>query len=597
MIKNKVEILIVEDSLTQAEELKYILQENDFLVVHAICGEDALEKLNDFTPDIIISDIVMPGIDGYQFSKMVNANKHLKHIPIILLTSLSNPQDVMKGLECGADSFLVKPYDEDLLIERIHYFIKNAHLRKLNTDQSNLEIFFDHQTFNIQSSPRQILDVLLATYQNSLLINKQLLESNKELKLAQDKLTQMNSMLEQKVKVRTQELELINRKLEKEIVERKRATEEIVASEYKFKAITEYSPLAIYMSSGIEQKAQYINPAFTKMFGYQIEEVSSVAEWWPLAYPVDNYRKQVEEEWQQKVKKSIESRTEIEPMEVEVTSKDGTIKNISWGFISSGTQNWAFGMDLTDRKNAERTLKENEMYLKELNSAKDKFFSIISHDLKNPFNSIIGLSDLLIERIQEKDYKGIEEFVKAIQDTAQHTMSLLLNLLEWANSQTGNLKYQPEHLNIESLFNEVFSLVKPLANEKSILISTDVSSNSIVCADKAMISTVIRNLISNAIKFTYPLGKIEISVVQNKDETLVTIADSGVGINRDKIKDLFCIDKNTSTQGTQNEKGTGLGLHLCKEFIEKHGGQIWAESELGKGTSFHFSIPNFKEEI
>jgi two-component system sensor histidine kinase/response regulator len=228
-----IEILIVEDSLTQAEILKYILENNNYSVRHAIDGQKALEILNQFVPDIIISDIVMPGIDGYHFCSIVKANDRLKKIPVILLTALSDPRDVIKGLECGADSFLVKPYSEEFLIARIQYFLQNSELRKNQTADHDLKILFANQNYTINSSPRQLLDILLTNYENSILKNEELLESNKKLKTAQDNLTRLNASLEQRVKLRTRELENSNKNLVEEIEEHKRAEEELIKAKLK----------------------------------------------------------------------------------------------------------------------------------------------------------------------------------------------------------------------------------------------------------------------------------------------------------------------------------------------------------------------------
>jgi len=590
-MENEINILIIEDSITQAEKLRYILESNDYNVTHAIDAEIAIEILKNQIPDIIISDIVMPGMDGYQFCSKVKTIEQFNTIPIILLTSLSNPQDVMRGLECGADSFLVKPFDEDLLIERIHYFIENTEHRKLNPDGKNLEILFNKEKFNVQSSPRQILDILLATYQNSLLTNRQLIESNKELKLAQDKLSRMNRILEQKVNIRTKELEDTNEHLKEQISERINAEETVQRQYFTLHGIIESVESPIF---SIDTEYRYTSynkvheGVMKSLYGSDIEVGRNILDY--MTVPEDR------EIAKQNLDKALSGITLLE----EAFSGDEGLSRLYFEVSHNPifyNEKYVIGVavmarDISDRKKAEQELKDSELFLKELNATKDKFFSIISHDLKNPFNSIIGLSDLLLERIQEKDYTGIEEFANSILDTAQHTMSLLMNLLEWANSQTGKMKYRPEQLNIESLINEVFELVKSSAHEKSIQISTEIPPYCMAYADKAMISTVIRNLVSNAIKFTHPQGEIHISVVQREDEMIVKIADNGVGIDSEKIKDLFRIDKNTSTPGTNNEKGTGLGLILCREFIETHGGEIWAESMVGSGTTISFTLPN-----
>jgi len=244
-------------------------------------------------------------------------------------------------------------------------------------------------------------------------------------------------------------------------------------------------------------------------------------------------------------------------------------------------KNFDFERSKTEQKNRE---------LHELNVTKNKFFSIISHDLRNPFNAIIGFSNILVEQVQEKNYEGIGEYARIVQGSSQRAMDLLTNLLEWSRSQTGRMEFAPDNIEIVGLINEVTELANDAAQHKLITISKVLPHSATVFADKAMIGTVLRNLISNAIKFTNSGGTIVISAEQKPDELLVTVSDNGVGIKNDTIEKLFRIDENNSTAGTQNEEGTGLGLILCKEFVEKHGGTIWVESEIGKGSKFSFTI-------
>ena len=236
---------------------------------------------------------------------------------------------------------------------------------------------------------------------------------------------------------------------------------------------------------------------------------------------------------------------------------------------------------------------QSEARFRELNATKDKFFSIIAHDLKSPFNSILGFSKLLEESVQEKDSQSTEEYASIIRKSTQHTMDLLMNLLEWSRSQTGRMEFTPEYLEIKSLVKEVLALFDQTAKQKSISISLDSFPNTTVLADQVLLSTILRNLISNAIKFTHPGGMIELSSRQIGLELQVCVRDNGVGIKREDLTKVFRIEESISKPGTQNEQGTGLGLLLCKEFVEKHGGKIWVESTHEKGSAFYFTLPLF----
>ncbi len=250
-----------------------------------------------------------------------------------------------------------------------------------------------------------------------------------------------------------------------------------------------------------------------------------------------------------------------------------------------------FLRDISEQKQIENSLREREVRLRELNATKDKFFSIIAHDLKSPFNAIVGFSNLMTEQIKLKDYDGIEEYAEIILNSSTRAMELLKNLLEWSRSQTGRMTFNSEYLDISLLIRETTDLLKDSAQQKLISILVDVPSNMQVMADRAMINSVLRNLLSNAIKFTHTTGRIFVTAVQNRDECQISIRDTSVGIGKENISKLFRMDESFSTVGTHNEKGTGLGLLLSKEFVEKHGGKIWVTSEPGKGSTFYFTIP------
>ena len=229
--------------------------------------------------------------------------------------------------------------------------------------------------------------------------------------------------------------------------------------------------------------------------------------------------------------------------------------------------------------------------LVKLNATKDKFFSIIGHDLKSPFNAVIGFSELMEEELKGKDYTGVEEYAGIIKNSSLRAMSLLNNLLVWSNSQTGRMDFRPERFDLVALIDEVTLFLGDSAQQKSISLTKEIPSEVVVLADKAMIGTVLRNLISNAVKFSHKGGSIKISLDQSPSELVISVNDNGVGINKEDQEKLFRIDTNHTTLGTQKEIGTGLGLLLCKEFIEKHGGKIGVESIVGHGSRFYFTIP------
>jgi len=232
--------------------------------------------------------------------------------------------------------------------------------------------------------------------------------------------------------------------------------------------------------------------------------------------------------------------------------------------------------------------------LEKLNANKDKFFSIIAHDLKNPFNTIIGLSELLLYNLDQYPREKIGEFITQIYNYSTHTYTLLDNLLQWARSQTHQMEVQPDFIDLEALISDNVNLLTNKAEEKKIDLQTDLADQaSQAYADENMISTVIRNLVSNAIKFTSDHGLVKIHTYSRPGEVILSVSDNGVGIPQEHLPKLFDLKTSYSTHGTHSEKGTGLGLLLCKEFIQMNRGRIWVESEPGKGSTFSFSLPAY----
>lgn len=233
-----------------------------------------------------------------------------------------------------------------------------------------------------------------------------------------------------------------------------------------------------------------------------------------------------------------------------------------------------------------------EIQIKKLLDDKDTFFSIIAHDLRGPFNGVIGLSELLLEKDSHLDNKETNEFIQLIHQSSKNTYSLLENLLTWAQSQTGSIGFSPKELEVISVTDKTINLLTNVANNKNIVMQSQIEDKQHVVADKDMLETIFRNLVSNAIKFTPANGEVILSMVKRNNHTVFSIKDNGIGISPEKIAELFTINHRQTTLGTNNETGTGLGLMLCKEFVEKHGGKIWVESEIGKGSNFKFTIPN-----
>jgi signal transduction histidine kinase len=242
-------------------------------------------------------------------------------------------------------------------------------------------------------------------------------------------------------------------------------------------------------------------------------------------------------------------------------------------------------------QDSNQQLKYTNEQLAILNSTKDRFFSIIAHDLRNPFNTVSGFAEVLQREYKMLPPEKIERFLKLIYISSTNGNSLLENLLQWSRAQTGSITFEPSKLNLSAIADATINMMSGDAVHKNIKIYSPIDQGITVFADENMLKTIFRNLVSNGIKFTPEMGDITITSTLQKSQVEVTVADTGVGIPSENIAKLFRIETAVTTKGTANETGTGLGLILCKEFIEKHNGKIWVESEVGKGSKFKFTLP------
>jgi PAS domain S-box-containing protein len=246
-------------------------------------------------------------------------------------------------------------------------------------------------------------------------------------------------------------------------------------------------------------------------------------------------------------------------------------------------------ININEQIKNEEKIKEINTELTESNKTKDKFFSIISHDLRGPLSGLMQLLEILADEYNSLEEQEKFKLISEAATSAKKTYNLMENLLEWSRVQSGKMEYQPERINLIQLINDVISLYNQNIKNKKINLEMRMGKNISVFTDKKIIQTVLRNLISNAIKFTYPNGTISITAEKNHDFVIMKIRDTGVGISEEK--NLFRLDVSHSTKGTEDESGTGLGLILCKELVERQGGKIWIESKINEGSTFYFTIP------
>ena len=253
---------------------------------------------------------------------------------------------------------------------------------------------------------------------------------------------------------------------------------------------------------------------------------------------------------------------------------------------------------MIDLKKAKKTisqqneeLEEQRKQLRELNASKDKFFSIIAHDLRNPIAGFLNLTDVLSTNFDVFSEAESKEFINVMNEASKQLYNLLENLLQWSRAQTGSISYEPQYVAIKKLVDETLDALLVNIENKKLKVNVKVDDKLVAYIDQNMIATVIRNLLSNAIKFSPESSSIKLRAEQKNNVIVFSVVDNGVGMSKENKEKLFKIDQHLTTPGTSDEKGSGLGLILCKEFIEKNKGEIWVESQLNKGSEFSFTIP------
>ncbi len=419
-------VLIVEDSPTQALKLQMHLEQNNFNVIHGDTGKAALEILDyNNLPDLVISDIVMPEMNGYELCTTLKNDKRTAEIPIILLTHLSDPEDVIKGLQAGADNFISKPYSEEFLFERINDILLNREIRKRspNLDVA-MEIFFGGQKYKLNSNRLQILDLLLSTYYNAIHKNKELEDKNEELKQVQ------------------------------------------------------------------------------------------------------------------------------------------------------------------------KELKKNNIRLKKLDAEKNHLLGIAAHDLRSPLTSIAGYIDIIEYSLPKNSMEEQDEILKTLKMMVDYMLSLISDVLDYSKIASGKLEISKDVFDMIPFMDQTIHLNNILGAKKNIKVNANYSHKSLLLnADKNKLKQVMDNLLSNAFKYSEANTSVSVDIEILNNELKILVSDQGKGIPENEIGELFQPFKTTSVQSTGGETSTGLGLVSVKKIVETHGGQIWLDSEVGKGSVFTFTLP------
>ena len=375
-----------------------------------------------------------------------------------------------------------------------------------------------------------------------------------------------------------------------DITKQKFAEDALKESEEKYRLLHE-SLMDAFVKVDNEGYILESNESFRNMVGYNENELSELTymdltpdKWWNIESEI--------------VENQIKAKGYSDVYEKEYIRKDGTVFPVELrAFLlknkdSKPNSFWAIARDITERKKAEEEIRNMNEELSTINAEKDKFFSIIAHDLRSPFTGFIGFTDLLKNDLQSMPIAEMQNIVNGMNQSANNLFRLLTNLLEWAKIQRGMAQFNPQEILLNKLSDRIINVFYEYAKIKEIELVMDMPDDIYVYADKAMLETIIRNLVSNAIKFTPKGGKVIITASKTDEMAEISVKDTGIGMSKEMLEDLFRIDVRPERKGTEQEPGSGLGLILCKEFAELHKGKITVESNEGKGSEFKVYFKN-----
>ena len=549
-------ILVAEDSGVQAFMLRHILEEQGYRVSVVGNGLAALDLVNQGSPDLIVSDVNMPGISGYELCKRVKANAQLGDSPVILVTTLSDPADVLLGLQCGADSFVIKPYDKNHMLARVAHALGNRDAAAQTQEAGGVDIVFHGEKHHVTASRAQILNLLMSTYDATAQRNKELHES-RELLAA-----------------RTAEALAANRFLD---------------------SVIENIPNMIFIKDAANLQFVRFNRAGEKLLGYSRHDMLGKSDH-------DFFPKEESDFFVSKDREVLASGGQLEIAEEPIQTAAKGVRLLRTKKVAVlnehavATHLLGISEDVTQQKQMEREILDlnkalmvRAAELEASNKSLDSFTSAATHDLRSPLSVIGGYAGLLEKNYaRHLDEKG-RRYLSVISATTRSMAKLIDDLL--AFSRLGHTEISKTDVNIRPLVLKIINDLLQLntSGKQPVIELGELPS---ACADSALLRQVWVNLLSNAVKYSRhaesPL--IQVSGRVEGHETVYSVRDNGAGFDMAHYDKLFGMFQRLHTD--DQFEGTGVGLPIVHRIVTRHGGRVWAEGKVGAGAEFHFSLPN-----
>lgn len=535
-------ILIVDDNIKNIEFASNILGGENYEIAVCTSGKEALDVCPEIMPDLVLLDIMMPEMNGYEVCRKLKENRETRETPVVFLSARADVEDLVKGFEVGGVDYVRKPFNQQELISRIKTHLELKHSRDLILEQNELlrkEI--SERNFveeSLRKSEQKFRSVIEHSHDLILIINDKF------------KITYANEKAIEILQIPSEELIGKNAMSIFE-GEGKTLLEERLSLRQRGLDVPPRYEVSLRLKNGSAIDAE-ISAFVVKDMNKNTFTVAQIRDVTRL--------KQIDKEQREFIDK--------------LRDLNQTIAIDAQKLVA-----------LNDR------IADSEHKLKRAVAAKDKFFSIVAHDLRSPFSGLLGLTKIMSEEYDQLSKEEIIEYSDALHKSSKNLYKLLENLLLWARIQQGSIEYSLEQVNLKDAVAAIVKLASQSAEQKKIEIAVDVDENHRVLTDKQFLDTILRNLLFNAVKYTYEEGKIEIfSEIENDSRVVLSVKDNGVGMDDDYMKMLFNSEKKISMLGTNNEMGSGLGLTLCKELIEKIGGEIWARSKPKEGSVFSISL-------
>lgn len=553
----QVEILLLEGGTTQRERLQHLLVEHGYAVVATANGKEALEAARSRRPALIISDVAMPELDGYGLSETIKADPELKDVPIVLATTLSHPQDVIRALHCGADNLILRPYEKRHLLSRIDSLLTNIQLRKRQRIQAGVELVLGGERHLITAEPKQILDLLVSIYDQAVQINGD---------------------------------------LKRREARHKAALEELNDGRREVSAILEnlHDCVITIDDQGIIRSA---NAAVERVLGYAVNEI--VGRNVSILMPEPNAS--AHDAYMERYLRTGEARVIGLGREVEGLHKNGQLIPLHLGvseYSMKGGRRFVGALhDISERKRFVDELTQARADAEEASRAKSAFLAVMSHEIRTPMNGVVGMAEILA-------HSGLPEeqgdMVRVIQESASTLLTLIDDILDFSKIEAGRLEIEQAPVSVSGVVESVCGALVPLATARNVDLFTFVAPDipARVLSDEVRLRQVLYNIAGNAIKFSGgrpgKSGRVSIRVGVRGSSPLCLVfrvSDNGIGIAPDRLDNLFTAFTQAEVSTTRRFGGSGLGLAICKRLIDLMQGQISVESERGAGSVFTVTLP------